>query len=108
MISPTHNRVHFIKEVSLPPLNFHSMATLRTMLNLVGGGGWRVKEGSVVYILSKSFCLVNVMLVSLYLYSCLLVCEAVSLFFCTTLLVFICTIFFIFYCVFCLACSLKS
>ena len=78
MASPIQNRVHFIKEVSLPPLNFHSMATLRTMSNLVGG---RVKEGSVVYILSKSFCLVNVFLVSLYFYSCLLVCEAVSLFF---------------------------
>ena len=86
--SPIQNRVHFIKEVSLPPLNFHSMATLRTMLNLVGG---RVKEGSVVYILSKSFCLVNFLQVSLYLYSCLLVCEAVSLF-----------------SVFCLAYSLKS
>ena len=77
-MSPIHNRVHFIKELSLPPLNFHSMATLRTMSNLVRG---RVKEGSVVYILSKSFCLVNVLLVSLYLYSCLLVSEAVSLFF---------------------------
>ena len=75
---PIQNRVHFINEVSLPPLKFHSMATSRTMSNLVGG---RVKEGSVVYILSKSFCLVNVLLVSLYLYSCLLVCEAVSLFF---------------------------
>ena len=84
-MSPFQKRVHLIKEVSLPPLNIHSMATLRTMSNLVwgggGGGGGRVKEGSVVYILSKSFCLVNVMLVSLYLYSCLLVCEAVSLFF---------------------------
>ena len=38
---PIQQRVHFIKEVSLPPLNFHSIATLRTMLNLVGG---RVKE----------------------------------------------------------------
>ena len=57
-MSPIQNRVNFIKEVSLPPLNFHSMATLRTMSNLVGGGGGgggRVKEGSVVYILSKSF-----------------------------------------------------
>ena len=75
---PIQNQVHFIKEVSLPPLKFHSMATLRIMPNFVGG---RVKEGSVVYILSKSFCLVNVLLVSLYLYSCLLVCEVVSLFF---------------------------
>ena len=45
MKSPIQQRVHFIKEVSLPPLNFHSIATLRTMLNLVGGG---VKEGSVI------------------------------------------------------------
>ena len=37
MKSPIHQRVHFIKEVSLSPLNFHSTATLRTMLNLVGG-----------------------------------------------------------------------
>ena len=44
MKSPIQQRVNFIKEVSLPPLNFHSIATLRTMLNLVGG---RVKEGSV-------------------------------------------------------------
>ena len=42
---PIQKWVHFIKEVSLPPLNFHAIATLRTMLNLVGG---RVKEGSVV------------------------------------------------------------
>ena len=45
MKSAIQQRVHFIKEVSLPPLNFHSITTLRTMLNLVGG---RVKEGSVV------------------------------------------------------------
>ena len=42
---PIQKSVHFIKEVALPPSNFHSIATLRTMLNLVGG---RVKEGSVV------------------------------------------------------------
>ena len=30
--------------------------------------GGRVKEGSVVYILRKYFCLVNVMLVSFYLH----------------------------------------
>ena len=77
-MSPIQNQVHFIKEVSLPPLKFHCMATLRTMSNLVGG---RVKEGSVVYILSKSFCFMNGLLVSLFLYSFLLVCEAVSLFF---------------------------
>ena len=45
MKSHIQNQVHLIKEVSLPPLNFHSIATLRTMLILVGG---RVKEGSVV------------------------------------------------------------
>ena len=45
MKSPIQQRVHFIKAVSLPPLNFHSIATLRTILNLVGE---RVKEGSVV------------------------------------------------------------
>ena len=45
MKSPIQKRVHFIKEVSLPPLSFHSIVTLRTMLNLVGG---RVKEGSVI------------------------------------------------------------
>ena len=45
MKSPLQQRVHFIKEVSLPPINFHSIATLGTMLNLVEG---RVKEGSVV------------------------------------------------------------
>ena len=45
MKSPIQQRVYFIKKVSVPPLNFHSIATLRTMLNLVGG---RVKEGSVV------------------------------------------------------------
>ena len=44
MNSPIQKRVHFIKEVSLPPLNFHSIATLRTMLNLVGGGGELRKE----------------------------------------------------------------
>ena len=78
MTYPIQKRVHFIKEVSLPPLNFHFMAPLRTMSNLVGE---RVKEGSVVSILSKSFGFMNGLLVSLYLYSCLLVCEAVSLFF---------------------------
>ena len=63
------------------------MATLWTLSNLVGGGGGggggggRVKEGSVVYILCKSFCFMNGLLVILYLYNCLLVCEAVSLFF---------------------------
>ena len=45
MKSLIQQRVHLIKEVSLPPLNFHSIATLRTMSNLVGG---RVKERSVV------------------------------------------------------------
>ena len=45
MKSPIHQWVHFIKKVSISPLNFYSIATLRTMLNLVGG---RVKEGSVV------------------------------------------------------------
>ena len=45
MKSPLQKRVHFIKKVSLPHLNFHSIATLKTMLNLVGR---RVKEGSVV------------------------------------------------------------
>ena len=34
-----------MKEVSLPLLNFLPIATLRTMLNLVGG---RIKEESVV------------------------------------------------------------
>ena len=46
MKSPIQKKVHFIKEVSLPPLNFHSISTLRIMLNLVGG---RVKEGNVVF-----------------------------------------------------------
>ena len=45
MKSPIQQWVHFIKEVSFPPLNFHSIATLRTLLNLVRGGD---KEGSVV------------------------------------------------------------
>ena len=36
--------------------------------NVEFGWGGRVKEGSVVYILRKSFCLVNVMLVSFYLH----------------------------------------
>ena len=45
MKSPIQKRVHFFKEVSLSPMNFHSITTLRTMLNLVGG---RVKEGTVV------------------------------------------------------------
>ena len=81
MKSPIKKRAHIIKEVSLPPLNFNSMATLRAMSNLVGG---RVKEGSIVYILSKSFCLVNVLLVSFYLHH------------------------FFFYCVFCLAYNLKN
>ena len=44
MKSPIQKRVHFIKEVSLSPLNFYSIATLRTMLNLFGE---RVNEGSV-------------------------------------------------------------
>ena len=52
MKSPIQQRVHFIKEVSLRPLNFHSIATLRTMLNLVG---MRVKEGSVIYIFEQVF-----------------------------------------------------
>ena len=42
---PIQKWVYFMKDISLPPLNFHSIATLRTMLNLVGA---RVKEGSVV------------------------------------------------------------
>ena len=42
---PIQKSVNLIKEVSLPPLNFHSITILRTMLNLVGG---RVKEGNVV------------------------------------------------------------
>ena len=44
-MSPIQKRVHLIKKVSFPLLNFHSIATLRTILNLVGG---RVKEESVV------------------------------------------------------------
>ena len=63
------------------------MTTLRTMSNLVGGrgggggGGGGVKKGSVVYILRKSFCLVNVMLVSFYLnhFFCFLLCVLPSL-----------------------------
>ena len=37
MKSPIQKQVHFIKVVSVPPLNFHSISSLRTMLNLVGG-----------------------------------------------------------------------
>ena len=44
MKSSIQQQVQFIKEVSLPSLNFLFIATLRTMLNLVAG---RVKEGSV-------------------------------------------------------------
>ena len=52
MKSPIQQRVHFIKEVSLPPLNFYPIATLRAMLNFVGK---RVKKGSVIYIFKKIF-----------------------------------------------------
>ena len=45
MKSPIQKWVDFIKDVSLPRLNFHSITTLMTILNLVEG---RVKEGSVV------------------------------------------------------------
>ena len=77
-------------DVSYPKLSTFHQGGITSSLKLPLHGhiednvefGWgRVKEGSVVYILSKSFCLVNVLLVSLYLYTCLLVCEADSLFF---------------------------
>ena len=37
VVPPLQHRIHFTKEVSLPPLNFHSITTLRTMSNFVRG-----------------------------------------------------------------------
>ena len=52
MKSPIQQRVHFIKDVSLPPLNFHSIATLRTMLNLVGG---ELRKEVLFYVFEQVF-----------------------------------------------------